>query len=151
MKVVLVKDQKNLGSSGEVVEVKDGYAVNYLIPNKIAVAGTDKAIAEAQMKTQQKKEMKKKKVKKAEKAGDSLKDKKVKYAVETSSGGRTFGSISKSDIEEYLKKEMKMKDSDFDVDLAQPIKQVGKYPLDVNISTGDDKVETEIILEVVSK
>jgi hypothetical protein len=46
---------------------------------------------------------------------------------------------------------MKMKDSDFDVDLAQPIKQVGKYPLDVNISTGDDKVETEIILEVVSK
>lgn len=151
MKVVLIKDEKSLGVIGDVVEVKPGYANNYLFPQGIAVDGTPEMIEKAQKNMIKKREEKKKKEKKVANAGTILKNKKIKYSVKTSSGGRTFGSISKEDIEKHLAKELKMKGSKFDVDLSQPIKEVGKYALGVKIETGEKKISTDIILEVVSE
>ena len=91
------------------------------------VKGTEEEIEKAKKIMNIKKQKKEKKEKQVKNTGKNVKNKKIKYSVKTSSGGRTFGSISKSDVEKHLIKELKLKDSKVDVDLAQPIKQVGKY------------------------
>lgn len=158
MKVILVRKVEKLGDTGDVVNVKDGYAVNYLIPSGMAVIGTDEKIAIAKKKFIQKKKKEKDVEKKIESVSQSFRNKKFKMSVKTSSGGRTFAAIGREQVEDLISKSINKKGDGIivEVDLPQPIKEVGKYSLDVVFSSPGkrstpDKEKTEIILEVVSK
>jgi ribosomal protein L9 len=82
-----------------------------------------------------------------------VKNKEFKMAVKTSSGGRTFAAVSKSDIESLITKSVNEKGGEIKVelDLPQPIKEVGKYSLDVIFHSPKKKEKSEIILDVVSE
>lgn len=153
MKVIILKENKNLGEVGSIIEVKDGYAKNYLIPQGIVAFGTKEKIILAKKKITKKKEKTAEIKNKVEKISHTAKNKKFKIAVKTSSGGRTFSGVSKEEIEDLIAKSVNEKGGELKVelDLPQPIKEVGKYSLDVIFHSPGKKEKTEITLDVVSE
>ena len=105
MKVILLKDVKKLGKKDQIVEVADGYGMNYLIPNKLAVVASHTG---REILSEEKKEKAAERQKEKDKA---IEDKKtlesltLEFAVKTGDNGRVFGSVSTKQIEANLKKE----------------------------------------------
>lgn len=153
MKVILIKDHPDTGRKGEIVDVKDGFAVNFLIPRGFAVAATDHAVEQLKQKKQRKKEKLAEKASALDKMAEKVKGQTYRVVAEVSSGGRLYGSLEEKEILDQLDENWKVSDKDLDVDLglAQPIKDTGKYPLDVTFKAGDKTKTVDIILEVVSK
>ncbi|MFH1547111.1 MAG: 50S ribosomal protein L9 [bacterium] len=153
MKVVLLKKQDKLGEPGSVVDVKKGYAINYLIPQEIAAIGTKEKIELAKKSIVLKKEEKKQIEKKVHETSKRVQNKKFKMSVKTSSGGRTYAAISKEEVEKLIEDSINKKSGGVkvEVDLAQPIKEVGKYSLDVILKSPDKQEKSEIILDIVSE
>ena len=102
MKVIFIKDLKKQGKSGEIKEVSDGYATNYLIKNGYAVKYTktsNERLAE-DIKNKQKKETED--IKKAEETKEKLSKENIIFEVKAGTNGKTFGNISTKQIEEKL-------------------------------------------------
>ena len=105
MKVILSKDVKKLGKKDEIIDVADGYARNYLIPNKIAVEAS--VTGRSILKSQKNEEAKKREEEKEEaiKVKEIIDNLTLEFPVKTGENGRVFGSVSTKQIEDYLKKE----------------------------------------------
>jgi large subunit ribosomal protein L9 len=107
MKVLLLKDVKNVGKKDQEIEVANGYAANYLFPNKLAIALTEKGreIRDEQIKQAQ--DIEAKKVADAEALSLKLKDIILEFKAKVSKDGRMIGTISTKQIVEKLTKEHK--------------------------------------------
>ncbi|MDP2922898.1 MAG: 50S ribosomal protein L9 [Candidatus Omnitrophota bacterium] len=132
MKVVLIKNVEKLGKEGDIIEVKDGYARNFLIPTGVALRAIKGSFHEIE-------EMKKRKVKseeKGKKEAIALKEKieeiSITLTTEVKEGEEIYGSISEPQILRALKEE------GFELDkgkltLDEPIKKLGVYNLKVKL------------------
>jgi large subunit ribosomal protein L9 len=151
MKVVLIKDVAKLGQKGEVAEVSKGYGVNYLIPQGLAEPGTRDAIQKARIASKQKKEKKEEAQEKVSSIANKVNKKKVQIEANGAKGGRLYASLSAHEVSDMLAKKwgVNKETIEIDVSLAQPIKEAGKYPLDVSISGGEEKRQVEIVISVV--
>ena len=109
MKVILLKDVKKVGKKDEILDVADGYARNFLIPNGLAVeaSSTGRKILKGQKKEAEKEQEKLKE--KAEALAKKLEDITLEFPVKTGEGGRVFGSVSTKQIEETLRKTYNIK------------------------------------------
>ncbi len=125
MKVILKENIDNLGSRGEIVDVADGYARNFLLQKKLVLIATPGNVRQWEEKAviiQQKKE----KVKfKAQKIADKLKEAKVTLLREKGEEGKLFGVITSQDIVEEIKKKFKIEIDHRKVDLKEPIRVIG--------------------------
>jgi len=147
MKVILKKDFESLGKVGDVIEVKEGYARNYLIPRGLALKADKKNIgilAEEQKKVVLKLS-KDKKV--AEKLAQKLNAVSCTAAVTVGEEDRVFGSVTTQDIADLLK------DKGFEIDrkkivLDEPIKALGIYDIPIKLHS---EVEAKIKLWVVKE
>lgn len=103
MKVILLKDVKDLGKKGELVESKDGYARNFLFPRKLAEEANNSNIKELNEKEESKKLKKEKELQQAKELAEKINE--VNVVIKTKSGenGKLFGSITTKDIAEILK------------------------------------------------
>ena len=103
MKVILLKDVKNVGKKDQVVEVSDGYANNYLIKNRLAVMYSNKSreILEKQQENARIEEQKKEA--RAKEVANELKNITLEFALSAGKDNRVFGSISYKQVEEELK------------------------------------------------
>lgn len=132
MEVVLKKDHDKLGKAMEIVTVKDGYARNFLIPEGIAVIATEgnkRAVAES------KKHFEKREGKKIKEAQEQAKQiEKVPCTIKVKVGeeDKMFGSVTSQEIADFLTKEG-FAVTKRDVDLAEPIKQLGVYTVKINL------------------
>lgn len=153
MRVVLAQDYENLGKKGDVVEVKDGYGMNFLVPKGIAMIATEEAIAIAQEKTKKRKERKEQMLGMVDSIAKTANKKTFEMKVKVSSGGRTYSAVGAEEVAGELGKQWNLDGSDvkIEIDLAQPIKELGKYPLDVTLSSADSKKKIEIVLQVVEE
>ena len=132
MKVILFEDIDNLGSAGEIVNVKDGYARNYLIPKKLAISATPSNLRALQS---QKKVFEKKAKEKATDAmsiKEKIDGKSFKIAVKVGESDKLFGSVTSQNIEEILKQEG-INISHRDVKLDEPIKELGVYNITIKL------------------
>lgn len=135
MQVILNQDIKELGKKGELVNVSDGYAKNYLIPRKLAV--TADATAMNELKNRESSKAHKLAVEKAnaEAAAEKINGKTVNLTARTGTNGRLFGSVTTKDIAEKLK-------SDFGVAIdkkcltVEDIRSCGTYECTVKVYTG---------------
>ena len=125
MKVILKEKISNLGNSGEIVEVADGYARNFLLPKELVLIGTPGNIRQWEERrriVQQKKE----KVKfKAQKVADKLKEAKLILSRERGEEGKLFGVITSQDIVQEIKRKFKIEIDHRKVDLEEPIRVIG--------------------------
>ena len=133
MDIILTQDVERLGNKNDIVTVKDGYARNFLIPNKKAVAATASArkILSENIKQQAHKEAKLKA--EAEVIAEQLVKKEVKIGAKTSTSGKIFGSVNTIQLAEAINKK------GFDIDRKQiklpedSIKEVGTYTAKIKL------------------
>lgn len=132
MKVILTKDVTKLGKKNEVVEVKDGYAINYLIPNKLAIPATAGNIRGLE-KTKRHFSQGIEKVRKmSEQIAEKINNLSVKTTIKTGIDGKSFGSINPRDIVELLKAENIEIDKK-QIELDEPIKHPGIYDIKIRL------------------
>jgi len=147
MKVILLEDVKNIGKKYEVKEVKPGYARNFLIPNNLAKVATKKNVMwlETQKETLEKQAEEDLKI--VQKLASELDGIEVIIPVKIGPEGQLFESINNIKISERLK-EMGFTIKKSQIDLQEPIKKLGEFPLKINL---DHNLETEITVMVVAE
>ncbi len=135
MKVILQKDILNLGEAGDIKEVSEGYARNFLLPKKLVIVANEssKKAIEHQKKLIKIKKEKRKKL--SEKLAGSLSGLEVKIIAQVGEEGKLFGSITNMDIVKKLK-EMGHEIDKRKVLLETPIKQTGTYEVPVKLEEG---------------
>ena len=133
MKVVLLQDVKGQGKKGDIVNVSDGYARNFLFPKKLAVPADAKALNEARGKEEAR--LHKIEVEKAEANATAAKlaASPVKLTCQAGGDGRLYGSITSKDIAEELKRAYGVDIDKRKIQLDAPIKAYGTYQLDVKL------------------
>lgn len=104
MKVIFIKDVKGQGKKDEIKEVKDGYAMNYLIKNKYAVPYTETSNKRLNDEIKERKIQEEKEIEEANKIKEKLKKEKISFKVKTGKEDRVFGSISSKQIKDELDK-----------------------------------------------
>lgn len=148
MKVILLSEVKSLGKKGDVVLVADGYARNFLLPRKLAMAAT-----EGNLKTlEQLKEAEAKKEailkREAEELAAKLTGKTIGIAAKAGKEGKLYGSITSKDIAETLKKQLDVEVERKHICLTEPIKTTGEFAVTLKLY---HEVEVELSVEVKSK
>lgn len=135
MQVILLEKVVNLGNLGDVVKVKDGYARNFLIPQRKARRATETAIAEFEAKRAELEKAAAEKLAAAQAQGEKLNGLTVQITQKAGVDGRLFGSVTNHDIAEALTKQ------GFPVEKAQirmpqgPLKMVGDHAVSVALHT----------------
>lgn len=147
MQVILLEKVVNLGDLGDVVRVRNGYARNFLIPNKMARRATADAIAEFETRRAELEKIQAERLVAAEKMATKMADLRVEINQKAGVDGRLFGSVTSMDIaaalaaqgfEEIVKSQVRLPEG--------PFKAVGEYP--VQISLHPD-VTSEVLVVVI--
>jgi large subunit ribosomal protein L9 len=148
MQVILLEKVVNVGNLGDVVKVKDGYARNFLIPQKMARRATSSAVAEFEVKRAELEKAAAEKLAAAQGQGEKLNGMTVTIAQKAGVDGRLFGSVTNFDIAEALSKQ------GFAVEKAQvrmptgPLKTTGEHPVAVALHTD---VVVDVTIAVVGE
>jgi len=135
MQVILLEKITNLGNLGDIVRVKDGYARNYLIPQRMARRATAAAIEEFETRRAELEKVAADKLAAAKGQGEKLDGMTVQIQQKSGVDGRLFGSVTNADIAEALTKQ------GFAIEKAQvrlptgPLKTVGDFPVSVSLHT----------------
>lgn len=130
MKVILKEDVQNLGQQGDVVEVKSGYARNYLMPQKLAILFTKqqkKSIEEAQRVEERKLEREKDQL---ESVLKQVEDLSLSLKMQSEEDSKLFGSVTKLDVVKLLEENGITIDKKY-VDLSSPIKTLGEHKVNI--------------------
>ncbi|MDO8511776.1 MAG: 50S ribosomal protein L9 [bacterium] len=127
--VVLLENVKNVGLAGDVVNVSEGYARNYLFTNGLAAQATDGRVKEVEKKAAKKQEEQKMLLEEVQKQVDSIDGKTIPMKLKVGPEGQAFGSISAKDITVEIEKAIGTKLSKSVVRLKSPIKQIGETPV----------------------
>ena len=104
MRIILLKDVKNVGKKDQIVEVSDGFAANFLLPNKLAVMYTPKSVEIREQQKLDAKQAVEKKRKEAEELAEKLKGITLEFVGQVGKDGRMFGTISTKQIVEEMEK-----------------------------------------------
>ena len=145
MKVILTADVDKLGKSGEMKEVAEGYARNFLIPRKVAVPAAGGAYRAWQHDIANREEKRKREREVAEIAANRIGSTTLTMGVKVGEGGRLYGSITTQDIADALGRRGIMVDK-HKVDLDQPLKSLGTYKVAIKVLSGMTP-EVTIIVE----
>lgn len=148
MQIILIQDVKSLGKKGEVVNVSDGYARNFILPKKLGLEANAKNMNDLKLQKAAEEKQKAEILAAAQDQKALLTGKSITVSIKAGEGGKTFGSISSKEIAEEMKKQL-----DFEVDkkklvLADAIKQAGEYSVAVKLHpqvTGEIKVIVKTI------
>ncbi len=135
MKLILNADVKDLGKKGELVNVSDGYAKNFLIPRKLAVVADANAMNELKNREASKAYHLAVEKANAEEAAKFLEGKSVKISAKAGANGRLFGSVTSKEIAEQIKKQFNI-DVDKKKVVAEDIRSFGTYECTVKVYTG---------------
>ena len=131
MKVILIKDVDTLGGKGEIVDVADGYARNYLVPRKMAVRATDGAIKQAESMRVAAIESAARALEDAQNLATALSGSRVVVAARAGDEGKLFGSIGVPDVAEAISKFTGVNLDAKTISIAAPIKEIGLHEVTV--------------------
>ena len=147
MKLILTQEVTGLGTPGDVVEVKDGYGRNYLVPRGFAIAwtkGGEKQVA-AIRGARSAREVKS--LEEAQQVRASLESKKVTLPAKAGANGRLFGAVTTADVADAVAKVGGPKVDRRKVELQQPIKSLGDYSVLVRLHP---EVQAKVAVSVVA-
>ena len=131
MKVILTTNIKKLGKIGELVKVKDGYARNYLFPNKMALRENKKNIEYYGIIKEEIKFKENEKLEEAKELLENIKKLKIQFKKEAEENNQLYGSISKKEIINFLKeKEITILADDIKITL--PIRSIGEHQIEIH-------------------
>ena len=146
MDIILLQDVKSLGKKGEIVNVSEGYARNFILPKKLGLEATAKNKNDLKLQKANEEKIKQEILEQAKQFAEELKEKEVQVKLKAGDGGRTFGSISTKEIANAAKEQL-----GYDIDkkkmvLKDPIKSIGTYIVTIKLHP---KVNGELRVKVI--
>ena len=145
MKVVLLKDVKNIGKRDDIVTVSDGYARNFLFPQKLAAEATPGTMKEIERKRAAQDAREAEQRAEAQAKAERLKNKVVVLEVKCGEKGRLYGSVTAAEVAEALEKQHGIKADKRKIDIGDPIREVGIRDISVWLYSG---ITTKMKLDV---
>ena len=133
MKVILLENVKSLGKKGEIVNVNDGYARNFILPKKLGVEATGKNLNDLKLQKNNEKKVAQQNLDAAKELAAELSAGKVELAIKVGEGGRTFGSVSSKEIAVAVKDQMQLDIDKKKIQLKESIKSLGTHIVTVKL------------------
>ena len=133
MKVILLENVKSLGKKGEIVNVNDGYARNFILPKKLGVEATGKNLNDLKLQKNNEKKVAQENLDAAKELAAELSAGKDELAIKVGEGGRTFGSVSSKEIAVAVKDQMQLDIDKKKIQLKESIKSLGTHIVTVKL------------------
>lgn len=144
MKVVLRSDVENLGTKGDLVDVRDGYARNFLVPRGLAIVATRGAERQAAAMRRNREARAARERAAATELAALLASRRVEVGARAGEGGRLFGSVTAADIAEAVSAQFEVEIDRRRIGLDEPIKELGDHDLAIRLHT-----DVEAVLRIV--
>lgn len=148
MQIILIQDVNNLGGANEVVTVKNGYARNFLIPQKMAVEASPSNLKQLEERLKQIRKKEEKMLAELNKVIAALQEGAVTIGAKTGTSGKIFGSVTTVQIAKAVREQKGYEIDRRRIHLIDEIKELGSYKAKVDFGNGN---ETEIELEIVAE
>lgn len=133
MKVILLKDEKKLGKKGEIIEVSEGYARNYILPRKIGVEASSGNMNDLKLQKANEEKIAKEQLEAAQALAAELESKQVVLKIKAGEGGRTFGSVSTKEIAAAVKEQHNIEIDKKKIQLPEALKNFGSYEVAIKL------------------
>lgn len=133
MKVILLEDVKSLGKKGEIVNVNDGYARNYVLPKKLGVEANNKNMNDLKLQKANDEKVAKELLDKAKSFAQEMEKDEVVVFIKAGEGGKTFGSVSSKEIAQAYKEQCGKEIDRKKIILPEAIKSFGVFEVGVKL------------------
>ena len=133
MKVILLEDVKTLGKKGDIVDVSDGYARNFVLPKKLGVEANAKNRNDLKLQKANADKVAQEQLAAAQELAKTLETKEVTLTIKSGEGGRTFGSVSSKEIAQAAKEQCGLELDKKKIQLPEAIKALGTYEVGVKL------------------
>jgi len=148
MQIILIQDVNNLGGANEVVTVKNGYARNFLIPNKMAVEASPSNLKQLEERLKQIKKKEEKMLAEINKVIAALQQGAVKIGAKTGTTGKIFGSVTTVQIAKGIREQKGYEIDRRRIHIIDEVKELGTFKAKIDFGHGN---ETEVDFEVVAE
>ena len=148
MQVILLNEVKKLGKKGDVINVAEGYARNFLIPRGLAIEATGGKLKNLEMQKRAMDDQKKKVEEKARELGAKIEGLNVVISTRVGEAGKLFGAINNKDIADNLQKKHGLDVDKKKIILKNPIKALGEYPVVIKLHPA---VQVQITVNVIAE
>lgn len=133
MKVILLEDVKALGKKGDMVEVNNGYARNFILPKKLGVEATGKNINDLKLQKAHQDKVAAEQLAAAQALAADLSEKSVEVKMKVGEGGKTFGAISTKEIAAAAKEQLDMELDKKKISVDEPIRSLGVHNVKIKL------------------
>lgn len=148
MKVILTEDVKSLGKKGEIVEVSDGYARNFILKKKKGMEANNQNLNDLKLKKANEDKIAQEQYEAAQELGKKIEAGEIRLAIKMGEGGKAFGSVSSKEIAEAVKEQMGLDIDKKKVQLKETIKTLGTHNVVVKLHP---KVTAELKVSVTEE
>ena len=148
MKVILLEDVKSLGKKGEIVNVSDGYARNFVLPKKLGVEANSVNMNDLKLQKANADKVAQEQLEAAQELAKVLETKEIVVKMKSGEGGRTFGSISAKEMATAAKEQCGLELDKKKIQLPEAIKSLGVYEVNVKLHT---KVTGKLKVKVIEE
>ncbi|WP_099469650.1 50S ribosomal protein L9 [Konateibacter massiliensis] len=145
MKVILMEDVKSLGKKGDIVNVNDGYARNYILPKKLGIEATNKNLNDIKLQKANEEKIAQEIYEEAKALAVKVAEKPVVLTIKSGEGGKTFGSVSSKEIAKAALDQLGLELDKKKIQLPEPIKTLGTTIVSVKLHP---KVVAELAVSV---
>lgn len=133
MEIVLLEDIKTLGKKGEIVNVSEGYARNYILPRKMGVEATTKNLNDLKLKKANEEKLAAQRLAQAQELGAKLEKASVTLSIKAGDNGKAFGSVSGKEISKAIQEQLNLDIDKKKLVLPEPIKTFGVHQVPVKL------------------
>ena len=145
MKIILLQDVKSLGKKGEIVKVSDGYARNFILPNKLGLEANAKNLNDLKLQKAAQAKLEKEQLEAAQALGAKIEGSAVTVRIKTGENGKVFGSVSVKEIAEAMKEQLGLEIDKKKISIANPIRNEGTFSAAVKLHP---QVTSELTVKV---
>ena len=133
MKVILLEDVKSLGKKGDVVNINDGYARNFVLPKKLGVEANNKNLNDLKLQKAKEEKIARQQLEAAQAFAKEIEEDAVVLSIKAGEGGRTFGSVSSKEIAQAYKEQKGKEIDKKKIVLPEPIRSFGVFEVGVKL------------------
>ncbi len=133
MKVILLQDEKKLGKKGDIIEVSEGYARNYILPKKIGAEATPKNLNDLKLQKANASRVAQEQIDAAKALAAELENKQVIVKIKAGEGGKAFGSVSSKEISAACREQCGIELDKKKIQLPENLKNFGSYEVSIKL------------------
>ncbi len=133
MKIILLQDVKKLGKKGEIIEASDGYARNYILPQKLGVEANNKNLNDLKLQKKNEEKIARQLLEEAEALAEEIGKKPVVVSMKAGEGGKVFGSVSSKEIAAAMKAQNGQDIDKKKIQLNEPIRSFGTHEVGIKL------------------